>query len=132
MSDPGLVLVDTSAWIQFFRHAQSSEAKILDELLAAGSVATCAPIRAEVISGAPTKQEFQRLRKLFGVLTFLEPPPEVRDHIEEHRFHLARNGMQVSLVDLWIAATADAHHVRLWTLDKDFTRIKTVIPIRFY
>lgn len=132
MRDPGLVLVDTSAWIQFFRNALSMEAKVLDGLLTAGSVATCAPIRAEVISGAPTKQEFQRLRKLFGVLTFLEPPPEVWGRIEEHRFHLARNGMQVSLVDLWIAVTADFHHVSLWTLDKDFTRIKTVIPIRLY
>ena len=132
MSDSGLVLVDTSVWIQFFRHAPSAEAKILDEVLAAGSVATCAPIRAEVISGAPTKHEFQRLRKLFGALTVLEPPTEVWNHIAEHRFHLARNGMQVSLVDLWIAVTADFHHVSLWTLDKDFTSIKTAIPVRLY
>ena len=99
MSDSGLVLIDTSVWIQFFRHAPSAEAKVLDEVLAAGAAATCAPIRAEVISGAPTKQEFQRLRKLFEALTFLEPPTEIWNLIEEHRFHLARNGMQVSLVD---------------------------------
>lgn len=132
MNDSGLVLVDTSVWIHFFRHAPSAEAKVLDGLLAAGSVATCAPVRAEVISGAPTKQEFQRLRKLFAVLTLLDPPPGIWSHIEEHRFHLARNGMQVSLVDLWIAVTADFHRVSLWTLDKDFTSIKTVIPVRLY
>ena len=40
--------------------------------------------------------------------------------------------MQVSLVDLWIAVTADFHRVSLWTLDKDFTSIKTVIPVRLY
>ncbi len=132
MNNPDLVLVDTSAWIQFFRHAQSAEAKTLDELLVAGSVATCAPIRAEIISGAPTKQEFQRLRELFGALTFFEPPTGIWNRVEEHRFHLARNGMQVSLVDLWIAVTADFYHVSLWTLDKDFTRIKTVVPVRLY
>lgn len=84
MSNPGLILVDTSVWIQFFRHAQSSQAQALDGILSAGSAATCAPIRAEVISGAPTKHEFQRLCSLFKALTFLDPPAQIWNRIEEH------------------------------------------------
>ena len=90
MADPALVLVDTSVWVRFFRVANSPEASTLDTLLGVAPVATCPPIRAEVISGAPTLREFHRLRKLFDALIHLEPPAEVWWRLEEHRFALAR------------------------------------------
>ena len=132
MANTALVLVDTSVWIQFFRTPNSREAKTLDELLLLGAVAVCEPIRAEVISGSPNKQEFQRLRKLFEALVFLAPPNDIWTRIEEHRFALARHGIQSALIDLWIALTAQFHQVALWTLDEDFPHITSVIPISLY
>lgn len=133
MADTGLVLVDTSVWVRFFRVTESLEAAMLDALLKAGPVATCPPIRAEVVSGAPTKREYERLRRLFNALVHLEFPAGVWHLIEESRFTLARHGVQASLVDLLIAATAQAHRVALWTLDEDFARIASVLPLsRFY
>lgn len=132
MVESALVLVDTSVWIRFFRVATSPEAVVLDTLLAVGPVATCAPIRAEVVSGAPTTAQFQRLRTLFGALIQLDPPPDLWPTLEEHRFTLARRGYQASLVDLMIALTASLHHVPLWTLDEDFKPIATVMPLRWY
>ena len=128
MSDPELVLVDTSVWVHFFRTGGSVPARVLETLLSFGPAATCAPIRAEVVSGARTKREFDQLRDLFDSLVTLEPPPEMWRHVEEHRFALARRGHQVSIVDLMIALTAYAHHAAVWTLDDDFTRLSAVIP----
>jgi len=130
--DTGLVLVDTSVWVQFFRLPASPEAGLLDELLATVSVATCAPIRAEVVSGAPTSRDFRQLRDLFGALVDLALPADLWDRLETYRFALARRGDQTSLVDLMIALTAQAHRVSLWTLDADFTRISSVVPFRVY
>jgi len=62
MSDLHLVLVDTSVWVRFFRAEGSTNVQALDQLLSLAAVATCGPIRAEVISGAKTRREFQRLR----------------------------------------------------------------------
>lgn len=133
MADTSLVLVDTSVWVRFLRVAHSLEAQVLDTLLAVGPVATCPPIRAEVVSGASTRQECDRLRGLFDALLMLELPPRVWELSAEHRFALARKGMQASLIDLLIAVTAEAHHVALWTLDEDFTHMTEVLPIhRFH
>lgn len=132
MKEAGLLVVDTSVWIHFFRNADSPETNALDELLSAGLVAICSPIRTEVISGAPTKHEFQRLRKLFEALILLEPPEDIWIQIEEHRFNLARKGIQASLVDLWIALTVRFHHTALWTLDNDFYRLTPIIPLSLY
>lgn len=127
-----LVLVDTSVWIRFFRHPNSAEAMALDELLSVAAVATCAPIRAEVISGAPTLRAFRQLQDRFGALVDLELPHDVWQRLEEQRFTLARRGYQASLVDLMIALTAHAHHAALWTLDEDFQRIAAVVPVHSY
>lgn len=130
---PNLVLVDTSVWVRFFRVADSPEAQTLDALLAAGPVATCPPIRAEVVSGAKNRREFDRLSDLFDALVNLEPPVEIWRKIEGHRFELAKRGYQASLIDLMIALTAYAHDVVLWSVDDDFTRIASIIPLtRFH
>ena len=123
------MLVDTSVWIKFFRAPHSLEAQVLDVLLSAGPVATCAPIRAEVVSGAQTRREFDRLRELFDGLIDLEPPDDLWPRIEERRFELAKRGEATSLIDLTIVLTAHAHHAALWTLDRDFSRMTTVIPV---
>ena len=127
----GPVLVDTSVWVKFFRTEGTPEGTLLKSLLAKATVATCAPIRAEVISGAPTQREFHRLRALFDALELLRPPEDAWVRIEEHRFSLARRGVQASLIDLLIALTAQTHGVNLWTLDNDFRSIASVIPVTF-
>ena len=132
MADPSVILVDTSVWVQFFRSAGSPEASIVDTLLSMGLVATCAPIRAEVLSGAPNRREFHRLRDLFVGVAHLELPHDAWTRIEEHRFALARRGHHASLVDLLIALTAHARQTALWTLDEDFQYIAAVIPIARY
>jgi len=72
------------------------------------------------------------LDNLFQALTTLDPPQEIWLQIEQSRFMLARRGIQASIIDLWIAITAEYHHSDLWTLDKDFENIKEVIPISLY
>lgn len=120
---PG-VLVDTSVWVQFFRSAQAVSAQHLDGLLQARAVQTCAPIRAEVLSGARTERERAHLRELFRAVPVLDAPTDLWDRVEDARFALARRGYTVSLVDLMIAATAAAHPAALWSLDEDFTVIR--------
>src|SRR6266851_9731822 len=55
-------LVDSSAWIAFFRGEHSAVRRI-DRLLAEGRVATWGPIAAEVLSGVPSRKEFDLLRE---------------------------------------------------------------------
>jgi predicted nucleic acid-binding protein len=45
-----VILVDTSAWVEFLRDTGSPVCRSVDELLGA-DIATCHPVRMEVLAG---------------------------------------------------------------------------------
>jgi len=97
--------------------------------IAIGKRATWGPVAAEVLSGVPSRKEFDLLKELFGGLVWLADPVSLWERVAEHRFLLARKDYQASLVDLAIGlAAADAGHTLL-TRDADFRRIQEVVPI---
>jgi predicted nucleic acid-binding protein len=121
-------LVDSSAWTAFFRGERPAVARI-DRLLVDGRVATWGPVAAEVLSGVPSRKEFDLLKRLFHGLEWLADPSSLWERVAEHRFFLARKGYQASLVDLAISlAASDAGHALL-TRDSDFRRIQEVVAI---
>lgn len=119
MSD---VLVDSSAWIDFFRGQPQAVSRI-DPLLAEDRVATTGMIVAEIASGARTRAELDTLRQHLGALPELASPSDLWGRVAETRFALARQGVQAHLVDLAIAITASASGHRLLTRDRDFVAI---------
>lgn len=124
MSD---ILVDTSAWVAFFR-GDAAAVRRVDPLLVEGRVAITGPVFAEVLSGARRAADFDLLNRLLRGLDRLAEPEALWDRVAEHRFALARRGYQASLVDLTIALAAlDSGHALL-TRDLDFRRIQAVIP----
>ena len=121
-------VVDTSAWIGFFRGESRALARV-KPLVADGVAAFTGPIRAEVLSGAPTTAVYERLRDLFEGLVPVSDPPALWDRVSESRFALARGGFQADIVDLAIAVATSARGFRLLTRDRDFDRIRKVVPI---
>ena len=86
MAVSGIVLIDTSAWIDYFREGSSWSSEILDELLKSRSVCLCGPVYAELLSGARTKREYNTLREFVVALPMLEAPIDVWDKIAECRY----------------------------------------------
>jgi predicted nucleic acid-binding protein len=121
-------VVDTSAWVDFLRGNRAAGERV-GRLLSAGAVVVSGPIQAEVLSGAKTSAEYERLRRLFEALIRVTDPPGVWDRVGEYRFALARSGFQAEIVDLAVAVTALSAGYRLLTRDRDFARIRTVVPI---
>ncbi len=121
-------VVDSSAWVDFLRGDEAAVSRV-DRLLSDGAVAVTGPIRAEVLSGARSSGEYERLRRLFEGLTAVADPPALWDRVAEYRFALARGGFQAEIVDLAVAVAAFAGGYRLLTRDRDFARIRTVVPI---
>jgi predicted nucleic acid-binding protein len=58
-----VVLVDTSAWVEFLRDTASPTCVRVDELLEA-DIAPCHPIRMEVLAGARDDRHLSDLRRL--------------------------------------------------------------------
>jgi predicted nucleic acid-binding protein len=123
-----LVLVDSSAWVAFFRGDARAVSRI-DPLLAEGMAAINGIVYAEFVSGARTNRDFELLKDLLKGLEWLQEPADLRERLAEYRFALARRGRQTALVDLMVGMSAIDSGAVLLTRDRDFSRIQTVLPL---
>ena len=123
-----MTLVDTSAWIEFFRGGDAGLA--IDQLLAEDEVAVCGPILTELRRGLSSPAERRKLLPLLAGCHLLPQPEALWLEAGDLGFALARKGVTVKTLDLLIAVYALAHDVTLLTLDQDFGSMrKAGIPV---
>ena len=114
-----MILVDTSAWIDFFRGRGSAAARV-DEALAENVLATCGPVLAELRRGFKSASERTQVLDLLRGCHLLEQPADLWTAAGDLGFALRRRGSTVKTMDLLIASYALAHDVELLTGDHDF------------
>jgi predicted nucleic acid-binding protein len=115
-----VILIDTSAWVEFLRDTGSVVCQRVDALLG-DEIATCHPIRMEVLAGARDEQHLGDLRGLLARGSLL--PTEPIDYEEAAVLYRAcrRRGATVrKLIDCLIAATAIRSSATLLHADSDF------------
>ena len=124
-----MILVDTSAWIEFLRGTGSPACERVDELLTA-EIAVCDPIQMEILAGARSESHLADLRALLARATLL---PTLPVHYEQAAalYRRARaSGVTVrSLVDCLIASVAIDHQVPVLHADRDFDALAAVSPL---
>lgn len=125
-----MILVDSSAWIEFLRGTGSPACERVDALLD-DDVAICDPIRMEILAGARSEGHLADLRALLGRAIVL---PTASQHYEQAAglFRRARaSGFTVRrLVDCLIGAVAIDHGVPLLHADRDFEALARVSPLQ--
>jgi predicted nucleic acid-binding protein len=115
-----MILVDTSAWVEFLRDTGSPACVRVDELLAE-EIATCHPVRMEVLAGARDERHLRDLRGLLARGSIIETlPTDYEDAAALYR-SCRRQGETVrKLIDCLIAAHAIRAHLPLLHADNDF------------
>jgi len=104
---PDRFLVDTSLWILALRRDFVSEVKDrVDHLLREDTIVTTGIIMVEILSGAKTEKEFQRLKKGLDALDRVETDRPVWEEAAELGFTLRRKGVTVPHTDILIATCA--------------------------
>ena len=114
-----MILIDTSAWIAFFRD-RGRAAVVVDECLESDEAALCGPIRTELLRGFRTAKERRQCWPLLEACHQLSEPADLWDEAGELGFLLARKGITVKSFDLLIATFALAHAIPILTVDRDF------------
>ncbi len=115
-----MILVDTSAWIEFLRDTGSDTCDEVDRLLAT-SIATCDPVRMEVLAGARHDAHLRQLRGLVARATVLPTGPGDYESAAALYRRCRRRGETVrKLVDCLIAAVAIRERVPVLHHDVDF------------
>ena len=100
-------LIDTSAWLLALRKDFIPEVKDrIDRLLKHDVVITTGIIKLEIIGGARTQKEFQRLKNRFNVLDDIETDDSVWQKACELGFKLRRKGVTIPHTDILVAACA--------------------------
>lgn len=125
-----MILVDTSAWVEFLRDTGSATCERVDAVLDQ-EIATCHPVRMELLAGARNEQHLDSLRGLLARASLL--PTEPPDYEEAAALYRAcrRQGETVRrLIDCLIAATAIRASATLLHSDIDFDVLARHTPLQ--
>lgn len=127
-----MILLDTSAWIEFFR-GRDPIASHVDEALATNQAALCGPIVTELRRGLRSERERKAVLPLLDGCHYLGAPDNLWAEAGDLGFALRRRGVTPKTLDLLIAAHALAHAAALLTRDRDFVVMqKAGVPLMIY
>jgi len=120
------VLVDTSVWVEYFRHGNNLDK--LDFIIDENLVVTNDLILAELVP-------FLKMRKQSKIISLLHTvtklPTNINwEQISEFQYRCLKNGINgVGIPDLIIAQNAKQHDCEIYTLDSHFQRIKDILKL---
>ncbi len=127
-----MYLIDTSVWIDSLREIDNGPVRFFKALVADGvPYGITGVIYQEVLQGARSRADYDRLRAYLGSLTFYHPQDPVATYAEAADLYrqCRDRGITIrSTVDCLIARIAAEHHLALVHNDRDFTNIAGVYP----
>ncbi|HEX7300731.1 MAG TPA: PIN domain-containing protein [Solirubrobacteraceae bacterium] len=123
------MLGDTSAWIAL-RRGRAEQVAAVRAVLRKGLMATCAPVRLELLRGARSRLELAAMRQRLSLLSSCAVQASTWARAEEVLALLAarRGGRHRGMppMDLLIAAIAEAHALPVLHDDEHFELIAQV------
>jgi predicted nucleic acid-binding protein len=127
-----VILVDTSAWVEFDRATASAVDVRLTSLIAdTDDVAVSEPVIMEVLAGARDDRREHDLRRLMDRFTLLRFDAQVDFHGATRIYRSCRRSgiTPRGMVDCMIAAVALRHRASVLTADADLEHVARVMGI---
>jgi hypothetical protein len=117
------ILVDTSAWIDYFNKPNSKIGKAVEKTIKRDKAFIAGVILTELLQGARAKKEYDELLDSLLAIPILET--EFNTWIETGKlaFALRRQGITIPITDLIIATLALRDNCAILTLDYHFQKI---------
>lgn len=127
-----MILVDTSAWIEFLRDTGSTVCSLVDDVLA-HEIAICDPVRMEVLAGARDESHLLSLRRLLARAVAIPTLATDYDDAAALYRRCRRQGETVRrLTDCLIASAAIRAGVPVLHDDADFDVLARHTELRVY
>ena len=127
-----MILVDTSAWIEFLRNTGSTVCHVVDEMLAQ-EIAVCDAVRMEVLAGARDESHLRSLRRLLARAAVI--PVLATDYDDAAALYRScrQQGETVrKLIDCLIASVAIRAEAPILHNDADFDVLARHTELRTY
>jgi predicted nucleic acid-binding protein len=127
-----MILVDTSVWIDFFRASPGPAGMELRRMIQVTEpLALSGIIVAEILQGL--RSDVARIERFLGLWDILEPNALSTYRQAAAISRLARSkGLTLTTIDSLIASVAIENHARVFTLDKDFSRLARITSLQLH
>lgn len=127
-----MILPDSSAWIEYLRATGSDQHRAVRALLAGDEIAVTDPVIMEILAGARSDADLQRLRRLMAGCRYVgvQAPGDFEDAAALQRRCRAGGATVRRLVDCLIAAVAIRADLEVLHRDRDFDTIAAHCPLR--
>ena len=122
--------VDTSVWIPYFRERGSKHGDLIDALIDEGLVHIDGIVLAELLTGAKSPAELERLASALAGLKFIPSDRAAFESVGRNGFALKRKGVSVPLSDLVIATDCLSNGLVLIEEDRHFAAIAAILPLK--
>jgi predicted nucleic acid-binding protein len=124
------ILIDTSAWINFFRDKTPPFSQKVDEFLSRNDIYVPKIVVAELIQGSKSEREVMAVKEFLEAFHIVDQKEDTWIKAGELSYRLKRKGKKVNLADCYIAVIAEEYGCQIFTLDEHFRDIKTAIEIK--
>ena len=127
-----MILIDTSAWIEYLRNTGSPTCDLVGELLPQ-DIAICGPVSMEVMAGALSESHLRSLRELTARAdTLMVHQSDYEDAAALYRLCRQQGRTVRSQIDCLIAAVAIRNDVPVLHADADFEVMSRYTALRIY
>lgn len=125
-----MILVDTSAWVDWFRNSDQRNARLRELVSSDQELATTDPIRFELLAGVRTRAQEQRVREALAACRNVPVRIEEWESAAGVYLTCRRSGFTPrSTLDCLIAAVAIRVDLPVLAHDKDFDRFAELTPL---
>jgi len=127
-----MVIIDTSAWVEFFRRDGDPLIKLsVKGLLDAFEGALCGPVEMEFLGGA-RPNEMKTIQPWFDIIPYLPNDQKVWRRAAANFATLRAAGFTVPWNDILIATIAHEKGVAVYAHDKHFIILAKELGVRLY
>lgn len=127
-----MVIIDTSAWIEFFRHDGKREIKLaVKGLLDAFEGALCGPVEMEFLGGA-NPHEMKNIQQWFDIMPYAQQNQRIWRKAAENFQNIRESGHTTSWNIVLVASIAKENNFALYAHDEDVPNIAKTIGVHLY
>ena len=123
-----MVIVDTSAWVTFFRRDGDLAVKLaVKGLLDEFEATLCGPVEMEFLGGA-LPHERPRIQRWFDIIPYLGNDQKLWRKAAGSYAALRKGGLSAPWNDVLIATLAIENGIRVYAHDKHFPAMASILP----
>lgn len=123
------ILIDTSIWIDYFQNRSSLISEKVDKILSENEVYVPKIVIAELIQGAKSGKEISIIEDFLDAFHIVDQKEDTWLKAGRLSFDLKKKGKTINLLDCYIAAIAQEHECKIFSLNRHFKEIQSIADI---